>query len=106
MGGYFAWKRDFPAIAVALAWLGMATLELAAYMYDASDRSLVLVTPFAAADADAHDFATLFGAWGCLEHAHAIGKVFAAVGYVWVWAALVLILLMLIAGFLRNAAAD
>ena len=103
-GIYFCVSEERHAALVALGWLGFSFLDSAAYMRDAIEQELPLVAPFAS-DANGevlHDWNTLFTQWGVLPKAHAIGNVFAGIGYFCVAAAMIGIILAAIYGFLRN----
>ncbi len=100
IGVYFVWHGDYPALSLCLGWLGFATIEMATYMYDAPFGNLTLVAPFSSGDDLIHDFEFLFTRWHCLGSACRIGEVTAAIGYLFVFAALLLIIAMFVLGFL------
>ena len=100
IGIYFVWHGDWPALSLCLGWLGFATIEMATYMYDAPFGNLTLVAPFSSGDDLIHDFEYLFTRWHCLGSACRIGEVTAAIGYVFVFSALALIIAMFVLGFL------
>ena len=100
IGIYLAWHGDWPALSVCLGWLGFATIEMATYMHDAPFGNLTLVAPFSSGDNLIHDFEYLFTRWHCLGDACRIGEVTAVIGYLFVFAALALIIVMLVLGFL------
>ena len=104
IGVYFVFHGDWQALSLCLGWLGFATIEMATYMYDAPFGNLTLVAPFASGDDLVHDFEYLFTRWHCLHRACRIGEATAAVGYFFVFAALVAILDMFALGFMPKAA--
>ena len=106
IGVYFVWHGDCPALSLCLGWLGFATIEMAAYMHDAPFGNLTLVAPFSNGDNIIHDFKYLFMRWNCLESAVRISEVTASIGYVFIFAALALIIAMFILGFMPKNATD
>ena len=106
IGIYFVWHGDYPALSLCLGWLGFATIEMATYMYDAPFGNLTLVAPFSSGDDLIHDFEYLFTRWHCLGNACRIGEVTAAIGYVFVFATLALIIAMFVLGFLPQVKKD
>ena len=102
IGVYFAWRNDYSAISICIGWLGFATIEAGSYMYDANLQRLNLVAPFVDASDSEGDFTLLFRQWDCLESGCRIGTVTACIGYAFVYLALLMILLMLIAGCMRK----
>lgn len=98
--GYFAWHKDYPAIFLGLGWLGFAIAETGIYMYDANIGQLNLVTPFMDASDLEGDFTILFRNWNCLDHGCRIGEITVCLGYAFVIAAMAMIILMLILGYM------
>jgi len=104
IGIYFAAKKDYRAsLSLCLGWLGFAIIDMGGYMYDANLGRLQLVAPFQSVPDDAQgDFTVLFGMWGCLKQGCLIGKITAYIGYTCVYAALLMILLMLVLGIIKS----
>ena len=97
---YFVVRKDYPATSLCLGWLGFATAEMGIYMYDANIGALQLVTPFMDASDIEGDFTILFRKWGCLASGCRIGEITVHIGYAFVFAALIMIIGMLVLGFL------
>jgi len=92
---YFCVKGDYRALSLCLGWFGFAVIEMGIYMYDANLGRLNLVVPFMTVPEDAEgDFTRLFRMWDCLEQGCRIGTITAYIGYAFVFAALLLILIM------------
>ena len=100
IGVYLVWHSDCPALSLCLGWLGFATIEMATYMHDAPFGNLTLVAPFSNGDDLIHDFEYLFTRWHCIRSACRIAEVTATIGYLFVFAALALIVAMFALGFL------
>ena len=86
VGGAFWRKRQSLGAAVAGVWAGENGLNIARYMADARSQLLPLV------GGGEHDWATLFGQWGCLSRDTAIAGAVRAAGWLvmlgsWVWLA-------------------
>lgn len=104
IGVYFFFRKDYPALSLCLGWLGLATSEMGAYMYDANIQQLTLVTPFMDASDIEGDFTQLFRKWNCLESGCLIGEITAIIGYALVILALLMIIAMLILGAQKTLA--
>jgi len=102
---YFAWHKDYPAISLGVGWLGFAIAEVGIYMYDANLGNLTLVTPFMDASELEGDFTILFRNWNCLESGCRIGEITVGIGYAFVFAALLMIPLMMLLGAITPAPA-
>jgi len=86
VGVAFWRKRQTVGAAVATLWAGENGLNIARYMADARTQLLPLV------GGGEHDWATLFGQWGCLSRDTAIAAGVRAVGWIgmlgaWAWLA-------------------
>lgn len=86
VGGAFWRKRQALGAAVAAFWAGENGLNIARYMADARSQLLPLV------GGGEHDWATLFGQWGCLAHDTAIAGAVRTAGWLvmlgaWGWLA-------------------
>lgn len=86
VGGAFWRKRQALGAAVAALWTGENGLNIARYMADARSQLLPLV------GGGEHDWATLFGQWGCLARDTAIAGAVRAAGWMvmlgaWAWLA-------------------
>jgi hypothetical protein len=86
VGGAFCQKRQPLGAAVAAFWAGENGLNIARYMADARSQLLPLV------GGGEHDWATLFGQWGCLARDTAIAGAVRAAGWMvmlgaWAWLA-------------------
>ncbi len=86
VGCVFWRKRQTLGTAVAAFWAGENGLNIARYMADARRQLLPLV------GGGEHDWATLFGQWGCLARDTAIAGVVRASGWIlmlgaWAWLA-------------------
>ncbi len=84
VGGAFWRKRQTVGTAVAALWAGENGLNIARYMADARSQLLPLV------GGGEHDWATLFGQWGCLSRDTAIAGAVRAAGWLvmlgaWAW---------------------
>lgn len=102
IGLYLCLHNECQAVALCLGWLGCSTIEVAAYMNDAPCMNLNLVTPFAAATQDGHDWHNLFSMWNCLEQAETIAGITAFLGYTLLFASLAAIAFMFFLGFRQN----
>lgn len=79
-------KRQTIGVAVATVWTGENALNIARYMADARTQLLPLV------GSGEHDWAILFGQWGCLSRDTAIAGTVRAIGWImmlsaWSWLA-------------------
>ena len=99
IGLYLFLHGDGPAVSLCLGWLGFATFEMAAYMYDAPFRNLTLVSFPPSSEHIIHDFEYLFTRWHCMHRACRIAEITASIGFAFVFIALALIIVMFILGF-------
>lgn len=86
VGGTFWRKRQALGTAVAAFWAGENGLNIARYMADARTQLLPLV------GGGEHDWATLFGQWGCLPQDTVIAGIVRGAGWLmmlgaWAWLA-------------------
>ncbi len=84
VAGAFWRKRQTVGAAVAALWAGENGLNIARYMADARSQLLPLV------GGGEHDWATLFGQWGCLSRDTAIAGAVRTAGWLvmlgaWAW---------------------
>lgn len=84
VGTAFWRKRQTVGFAVALVWTGENALNIARYMADARAQVLPLV------GGGEHDWALLFGRWGCLARDTEIAAAVRAAGWLmmlcaWAW---------------------
>ena len=84
--GHFYRAANASGVAASLVWLGENLFNIARYMADARAQVLPLV------GGGEHDWATLFGRWGCLGSDLAIAHATRAVGWLvvlgaWAWLA-------------------
>jgi hypothetical protein len=96
-GALLIQRRD-PFGAALFFWLlGYSVMDMAVYMYDASDPKLMLLDGKTGVESDGHDWQNLFGDLNLLRRAAGIGVFFGWVGRVLmlaglIWAAWVLML--------------
>ena len=94
-GIQFIRTREFPALAVALGWLGFSMLDTMAYMRDATELELQLVSPFSNGGEIIHDWRYIFQHFGILRHSEMIGNITGFFGYIFAIAAVLWILFMI-----------
>lgn len=80
-GVQFLRNREYPAVAVALGWLGLSLLDTMVYMRDAADLKLPLVSPFSGGGEIIHDWNYLFDAMGLLGHSKLIAGIVGTIGW-------------------------
>ena len=97
----FAWRREYPPLAVMLGWLGFAVLDTSIYMADARRLEHTLVSPFAGEGETIHDWNWLFDRFGCLNHAEGIASCVAFFGYLCCFLSVFGIAYMVLRGFRR-----
>jgi hypothetical protein len=73
---YFFFKRETTGFAFCGFWFFENLPYIGTYMADASDQALPLV------GGGEHDWGTLFGQWGLLQHDHAIGAATRDIGWI------------------------
>jgi hypothetical protein len=73
---YFFFQRETTGFAFCGFWFFENLPYIGAYMADASDQALPLV------GGGEHDWGTLFGQWGLLQHDHAIGAATRDLGWI------------------------
>ena len=84
VAGSFWRRRHAVGFAAALVWAGENGLNIARYMADARAQVLPLV------GGGEHDWGTLFGQWGCLNHDTTLAAVVRTFGWglmfgAWAW---------------------
>ncbi len=102
----FAWRGEYPPLAVMLGWFGFSVLDVSVYMADARRLELTLVPPFAGEGETIHDWNWLFDRFGCLSCAEGIAAVTASFGYLCCFLSIFGIAWMMLRGLRRRAAAD
>ena len=81
-GLQFLRNREFPAVAVALGWLGLSMLDTMVYMRDATELKLSLVSPFSRGGEIIHDWNYLFDDLGLLRHSDLVADITGTVGWI------------------------
>lgn len=81
-GIQFIVRREFPALAVCLGWLGLSMLDTMVYMRDARVLKLQLTSPFSGGGEVIHDWFYLFHNSGTLDHAWKIADLTGICGWV------------------------
>ena len=80
-GVHFLLRREYPAVSVALGWLGLSMLDTMVYMRDATELELPLVSPFSGGGEIIHDWNYLFDAMGLLEQSKLIAGIVGTIGW-------------------------
>lgn len=73
-------RGDAFGAALCLWLLGVSTMDMAVYMYDAYDPKITLLGGRTGAESDGHDWQNIFGDLGLLKRARGIGSFFGFVG--------------------------
>lgn len=74
----FLWRRDRFSAGVVTLWLGHALAGVGAYIQDAPQRNLPLIT----GDPDTHDWWQLLSGWNALGAADSLGRFTLALAFV------------------------
>ena len=90
--------REFPAVAVALGWLGLSMLDTMVYMRDAQVLKLPLTSPFSRGGEIIHDWFYLFEKADLLDQADRIADITGIIGWILAGAAALWILFMCVRG--------
>ena len=94
--------REFPAVAVALGWLGLSMLDTMVYMRDARVLKLTLTSPFSRGGEIIHDWFYLFEKTNLLDHANRIADITGLIGWIFAGAAVLWILFMCVRGIVDS----
>lgn len=97
-GFQFLRIREFPAVAVALGWLGLSMLDTMVYMRDARVLKLTLTSPFSRGGEIIHDWFYLFEKTNLLDQANRIAGITGVIGWIFAGAAVLWILFMCVRG--------
>ena len=95
VGIQFLCIGEFPAVAVAMGWLGMALLDTMVYMRDAPVLELPLTAPFANGEDLIHDWEYIFANTGTLDKAETFASITGFFGYTLALAAALWIFFMI-----------
>lgn len=87
-GAAFLARGDRYAAGLMGVWTGQSLANVSAYVADARDRALPLIT----GDPDTHDWWQLLGGWGALDAAPGLGRLLLALAFVLVVASVLLAL--------------